>query len=201
MTSVVGDVADPATRAALLDACPAPDIVVTNSGGPAPGRFARADRHAWMAAFEHNMLAHVELIQAVIDGMCERRFGRIVNITSTMVTTPRPTMVVSAGARAALTAAMKALSLEVAEHNVTINNLLPERFDTQRQMEMAKAAMEHEGWSWDEARAHQVQSIAARRLGDPRELGAACAFLSSAHAGYISGQNVHLDGGSYPALV
>jgi 3-oxoacyl-[acyl-carrier protein] reductase len=133
--------------------------------------------------------------------MIERRFGRIVNITSAMVTAPRPHHTLSAGARAGLTASLKALSLDVARHNVTINNMLPERIDTNRQHEMAIAAMEREGVSYEEARAAQVRSIAARRLGRPEEFGAAFAFLVSAQAGYISGQNLHLDGGSYPGLI
>jgi 3-oxoacyl-[acyl-carrier protein] reductase len=133
--------------------------------------------------------------------MKARKFGRIINITSAMVTTPRPHMTLSSGARAGLTAAMKGLALELARHNVTINNLLPERFDTDRQHQMAQAAMKRENIGYEEARARQVASIAARRLGDPREFGATCAFLCSAHAGYMSGQNVHLDGGSYPALI
>jgi 3-oxoacyl-[acyl-carrier protein] reductase len=133
--------------------------------------------------------------------MKRRRFGRIVNITSAMVTTPRPHMTLSAASRAGLTAALKGLSLELAQHNVTINNLLPERFDTDRQHQMAKVAMERQGISYEEARALQVASIAAKRLGDPRELGATCAFLASELAGFISGQNIHLDGGSYPALI
>jgi 3-oxoacyl-[acyl-carrier protein] reductase len=147
------------------------------------------------------MIAPLMMIRAVLPGMKERRFGRIVNITSAMVTTPRPHMTVSSGARAGLTAAMKGLSLEVARHNVTINNLLPERFDTDRQHQMAKAAMARENISYEEARARQVESIAARRLGDPKEFGATCAFLCSAFAGFMSGQNLHLDGGSYPALI
>jgi len=133
--------------------------------------------------------------------MRTRRFGRIVNITSAMVTTPRPHMGLSSGARAGLTAVLKGLSLDVARDNVTINNLLPERFDTDRQVQMAKAAMKRENISYEEARRRQVESIAVKRLGDPREFGAACAFLCSALAGYISGQNLHLDGGSYPALI
>jgi 3-oxoacyl-[acyl-carrier protein] reductase len=141
------------------------------------------------------------LIRAVLPKMKERGFGRIVNITSAMVTTPRPHMTVSSGARAGLTAAMKGLSLEVARYNVTINNLLPERFDTDRQHQMAKAAMARENISYEEARARQVESIAARRLGDPKEFGATCAFLCSVFAGFTSGQNIHLDGGSYPALI
>ena len=133
--------------------------------------------------------------------MIEQQFGRIVNITSAMVTTPRPHHTLSAGARAGLTASLKALSFDVARHNVTINNLLPERIDTDRQHQMAQAAMARDGLSYAQARQAQIASIAAGRLGTPEEFGAACAFLCSTHAGYISGQNLHLDGGSYPALI
>jgi len=147
------------------------------------------------------MVAPLLLVRAVLPKMRERHFGRIVNITSAMVTTPRPHMVKSSGARAGLTAALKGLSLEVAPFNITINNLLPERFDTDRQHRMAEATMKRENISYEEARSRQVQSIAAKRLGDPREFGAACAFLCSTLSGFISGQNLHLDGGSYPALI
>ena len=199
--AVVGDIAEPETRSALLDACPEPDIVVTNAGGPPPGGLRQLRVDDWESAFHQNMLAHLELVRMVIDGMCDRQFGRIINISSAMVTTPRPTMALSSGFRSALVAVMKGLALDVARHGVTINNLLPERFDTQRQIDMAEAAMQRTGVSWEQARADQVASIAARRLGRPAEFGATCAFLCSTHAGYISGQIVHLDGGSYPGLI
>ncbi|HEX9464767.1 MAG TPA: SDR family oxidoreductase [Alphaproteobacteria bacterium] len=198
---VVGDVTTDAGRAALLAACPQPDILVNNNAGPSPRPFLEIGKNDWLAAIEGNMVAALMLIQAVLPGMRERRFGRIINITSAMVTTPRPHMGLSSGARAGLTAVLKGLSFDVARDNVTINNLLPERFDTDRQVQMANAAMKRENISYAEARKRQVESIAARRLGDPREFGAACAFLCSALAGYVSGQNLHLDGGSYPALV
>jgi 3-oxoacyl-[acyl-carrier protein] reductase len=198
---VVGDVTTDAGRTALLQACPNPDILVNNNAGPSPKPFLEIGKEDWLQAIEGNMVAALMLIHAVLPGMRQRRFGRIINITSAMVTTPRPHMGLSSGARAGLTAVLKGLSLDVARDNVTINNLLPERFDTDRQVQMANAAMKRENISYEEARRRQVESIAARRLGDPREFGAACAFLCSALAGYISGQNLHLDGGSYPALV
>jgi 3-oxoacyl-[acyl-carrier protein] reductase len=201
VTAVAADVTTTDGQARLLAACPSPDILVNNNAGPAPGNFADIERERWLAAIEANMIAPLMLIRAVLPAMRQRRFGRIVNITSAMVTTPRPHMTVSSGARAGLTAAMKGLSLEVIRDNVTINNLLPERFDTDRQHQMAKAAMARENISYEEARRRQVESIAARRLGDPSEFGATCAFLCSALAGFMSGQNVHLDGGSYPALI
>lgn len=199
--AIAADVTTTDGQAKLLAACPAPDILVNNNAGPAPGNFADIERDRWLKAIEANMIAPLMLVRAVLPAMKQRRFGRIVNITSAMVTTPRPHMTVSAGARAGLTAAIKGLSLEVAPYNVTINNLLPERFDTDRQHQMAKAAMARENISYEQARARQIESIAAKRLGDPREFGATCAFLCSTLAGFMSGQNLHLDGGSYPALI
>ena len=199
--AIAADVTTTDGQAKLLAACPSPDILINNNRGPSPGNFADIERDRWLEAIEANMIAPLMLIRAVLPAMRQRRFGRIVNITSAMVTTPRPHMTVSSGARAGLTAAMKGLSLEVARDNVTINNLLPERFDTDRQHQMAKAAMARENISYEEARARQIESIAARRLGDPREFGATCAFLCSTFAGFMSGQNFHLDGGSYPALI
>jgi 3-oxoacyl-[acyl-carrier protein] reductase len=201
VTAVVADVTTTQGQEKLLAACPSPDILINNNAGPAPRDFADIDRDGWMEAIEANMIAPLMMIRAVLPGMKTRRFGRIINITSAMVTTPRPHMTLSSGARAGLTAALKGLSLDVARYNVTINNLLPERFDTARQHQMAKAAMRRENISYEEARARQIASVAAKRLGDPKEFGAACAFLCSTFAGFISGQNFHLDGGSYPALI
>jgi 3-oxoacyl-[acyl-carrier protein] reductase len=201
VATVAADIAGVEGRERLLAAAPVCDILINNNGGPQPGNFADVDQATWMQVIEANMIAPMMLTRAVLPGMKERRFGRIINITSAMVTTPRPHMVPSAGARSGLTGAMKALALEVARFNITINNLLPERFDTDRQHQMAKAAMKRENISYEDARERQVKSIAAQRLGDPREFGATCAFLCSAFAGYMSGQNIHLDGGSYPALI
>lgn len=199
--TVAADIGTWEGQKTILTACGSPDILVTNNAGPKPAHFADVGRESWLEVLEANMVAPLMLIRALLPAMKERRFGRIINITSAMVTTPRPHMVLSAGARAGLTAAMKGLSIEMAPYNVTINNLLPERFDTDRQHKMAEAAMQRENISYEEARARQVQSIAAKRLGDPKEFGVTCAFLCSAFAGYISGQNIHLDGGSYPALI
>jgi 3-oxoacyl-[acyl-carrier protein] reductase len=198
---VAGDVTTPQGREALLAACPEADILVNNGPGPPPGSFASFENEDWMQALTSNMIAPLLLIRGVIDGMRERRFGRIVNITSAMVTTPRSPMSLSSGARAGLTAAVKALSLDVARDGVTINNLLPERVDTGRQMFMANRAMERDGISLDEARERIAGSIAAGRMGRPEELGATCAFVCSVHAGFMSGMNIHIDGGSYPGLI
>ena len=201
VTTVAGDIGDEATRLALLAVCPAPDILVTNNGGPPPGRFADWDRDAWIGALDANMLAPLAMIRAVLDGMCARGFGRIVNITSAMVKTPVAPMGLSTGARTGLTSVCKALSREVAHANVTINNLLPERIDTARQRGMAELHAKLAGISVDEAYEKMKSTIAAGRLGQPGEFGDACAFLCSAQASFISGQNLQLDGGSYAGLL
>jgi len=198
---VAGDIEAESTREALLVACPAPDILVTNNGGPAPGRYQDWDRDAWIAALDANLVAPAMMIRAVVDGMVERRFGRIVNITSAMVKTPLAPMGLSTGARSGLTAFAKGLSRQVAYANVTVNNLLPERFDTDRQRGMAELRAKIGGVSLEQAYTEMKQSIAAGRLGRPEEFGAACAFLCSAQAGFISGQNLQLDGGSYAGLI
>ncbi len=198
--SVQGDVGEESTREALLAACPEPDILVNNNGGPPPGRFQDWDRDTWVEALDANMLAPILMIRAVLDGMVARRFGRIVNITSAMVKTPLAPMGLSTGARTGLTSVSKALSRQVAHANVTFNNLLPERFDTARQRGMAEMRAKLGGVSLTQAYDEMKASIAAGRLGRPEELGDACAYLCSAQAGFISGQNLQLDGGSYAGL-
>jgi 3-oxoacyl-[acyl-carrier protein] reductase len=198
---VVADLNTQEGQAALIGACPEPDILVTNNAGPIPRNFSDLDRERWMATLETHLVAPMMLVQAVLPAMKRRRFGRIINITSAMVTAPKSHMVISAGPRAGLTAVMKGLSVEVAQYNITINNLLPERIDTDRQIFMANATAERENITFEEARERQVKSIPARRLGEPREFGAMCAFLSGNLAGFITGQNLHLDGGAYPALI
>ena len=197
VVAVAADINTEAGREALLEACPGPDILVNNNWGPPPGPWESFDHDDWLDAVEANMLAPIMMIRAVVGGMKQRSFGRIVNITSQMVKSPFAVMGLSAAARTGLTAASKALSREVAPHNVTINNILPERIDTERQVFMARSRAESAGITYEEAREEIVESIAAKRMGRPEELGAACAFLCSAHAGYISGQNLQLDGGSY----
>jgi 3-oxoacyl-[acyl-carrier protein] reductase len=197
---VAGDVREDATRAALIEVCPAPDILVTNNAGPEPAGYRDWDRAAWLSALEANLLAPALMVRDVLDGMVERRFGRIVNITSAMVKAPIGAMGLSSGARAGLTAAMKGVSRDVARANVTINNLCPERFDTARQAQMADLASRVKGITVEEAYDEMRGTIAARRLGDPGELGDTCAFLCSAQAGYLSGQSISLDGGTHPGL-
>jgi 3-oxoacyl-[acyl-carrier protein] reductase len=199
--TVVGDVRTEEGRRAMLDACPDPDILVTNCEGPAPGKLADWDHDAFLAALEANMLGPILMIRAVLPGMQERRFGRIVNITSAMVKSPRPHLGLSTAARTALTAVCKSLVPTVVADNVTINNLLPERIDTGRQVFMVARAARLQGIGIDEARRNAEQTIAAKRFGRPEEFGDCCAYLCSAQAGFISGQNIQVDGGSYAGLL
>ena len=187
VTAVAGDVNDPAIRAALVKAAgDAPDILVNNAGGPPPGDFRDWSRETWISALDTNLISAVELIKLVLDGMTERGFGRILNITSSTVRVPIPVLGLSNAARAGLTNFVFGLAPQVSAKGVTINNLLPGPFDTNR--------LRH---SKDITR-HLTTNAVAGRVGRPEELGAACAFLSSAHAGYITGQNLLLDGGLYP---
>jgi 3-oxoacyl-[acyl-carrier protein] reductase len=188
-------------RAALLAACAEPDILVTNNAGPPPGVLGDWDHAAWIMALEANLLMPIELITAVVGGMRERRFGRIVNITSAVVKSPRLGMSLSTTARTGLTAFCKGLQREVVADNVTINNLLPQHIDTGRQQEMAERLMRERDISFDEARALQARMVRAGRLGRPEELADACAYLCSAQASFISGQNLQVDGGSYNGLL
>ncbi len=200
-TPVVADINTEVGRVALVAACPAADILVNNNAGPPPGELADWDHAAWLKALEANMLAPILLIRALLPGMRRRRFGRIVNVTSAMVKSPRAHMGLSTAARTGLTALCKALVPEVAKDNVTINNLLPERIDTGRQRFLAERMMQLEQITYEEARAKIADSIAAKRFGTPEEFGDACAYLCSAQASFISGQNLQLDGGSYKGLI
>lgn len=199
--TILADLNTEAGREAIVRACPEPDILVNNNAGPEPGKIADWSREDWLAAVEGNMLAPIFLIKAFVPGMRSRRFGRIVNITSAMVKSPSATMGLSAAVRAALTALSKSVQKDSVVDNVTINNMLPERFDTDRQKYMAERMVKKDGITVEEARARIAATIAAKRLGDPREFGDACAFLCSAQSGFISGQNLQLDGGSYAGLV
>ncbi|MCY0387724.1 SDR family oxidoreductase [Robbsia sp. Bb-Pol-6] len=196
--TVAADITTAAGRALALAACPAPDILVTNAGGPPPGNFRDWDRDAWIKALDANMLTPIELIRATIDGMIARRFGRIVNITSSSVKAPIDILGLSNGARSGLTGFVAGVARTVAQHNVTINNLLPGMFDTDRLGATIKAGAAASGTSEAAVREARRGTVPARRFGRPDEFGAACAFLCSAHAGYMTGQNVLLDGGNYP---
>lgn len=201
VTTVVADVGTAEGRAAIVAAEPLADILVNNNAGPPPGLFDVWDEDSWLDAIKANMLPALMLLRSYLPGMRQRRFGRVVNVTSAMVKSPLAPMGLSTAARTALTAACKALVPEVACDNVTINNLLPERFDTDRQRQMAELAAAMKGISYEEARAAIADSIAAKRFGRPEEFGDACAYLCSAQAGFVSGQNLQLDGGSYRGLL
>lgn len=198
---VVADLNTEGGRAKLLAACPDADILVNNNDGPPPGDFRYWSEADWRAALNANMLVPLAMIRDLMEGMKERRYGRIVNITSAMVKAPRSVMGLSTAARSGLTAMCKGLSTDLAPFNVTINNMLPERFDTDRQKKMAELAMAFKKITMEEARAEIAESIAAKRMGDPSEFGDACAFLCSTQAGFITGQNLQLDGGTYPGLI
>ncbi len=198
ITPVQGDVSTPEGQRALLAACPNPDILINNNGGPPFKDFRELDREAMLAGMTMNMITPIELIQAVIDGMVERRFGRIVNITSLSVKMPIPGLDLSSGARAGLTSFLAGVAPKVAEHNVTINNVLPGFFLTDRQNAALNKAMSERGLSLEEAIAERAESVPAKRFGDPAEFGEVCAFLCAASAGYITGQNLLIDGGRFP---
>ena len=201
VTTAAGDITTEAGRATALAACPNPDILVNNAGGPPPGDFRDWDRDTWISALDANMLAPIFLIKAVIDGMIARKFGRIVNITSGSVKSPIPTLGMSNGARAGLTGFVAGLSRQVAQHNVTINNLLPGPFRTDRLRSVAAGPASKAGRSIEEEIALRMKVVPAGRPGEPAEFGDACVFLCSASAGYIVGQNLLLDGGSFNATL
>jgi 3-oxoacyl-[acyl-carrier protein] reductase len=199
VTPVVGDVSTPEGQAALLAACPAPDILINNNGGPPYRDFHDLDRQAMLNGVTMNMITPIELTQKVIDGMAARAFGRIVNITSLSVKMPIPGLDLSSGARAGLTAFMAGVARKVADKNVTINNLLPGSFDTHRLRSSFAAGSKTTGKPESTLAARAMAEIPAKRFGTPAEFGHTCAFLCSVHAGYLTGQNILLDGGVYPA--
>ncbi|HAT1639434.1 TPA: SDR family oxidoreductase [Raoultella ornithinolytica] len=201
VTTVTADLTQSAGRAVILAAWPKIDILVTNNAGPQPGALVDWHEEALLGAMAANFIPAVQLIRAWLPAMQQQRFGRIVNITSAMVKAPHYMMGLSTSARTALTAICKAIGREVVADNVTINNLLPERIDTPRQAFMLQRLMDEEGISLQEARRRNEATIAAGRFGRPEEFAAACAFLCSQQASYISGQNLQLDGGSYEGLL
>lgn len=201
VTPVVADLTSEEGRKALVEACPDADILVNNNGGPPPGKLENWSHSDWLDAVEANMLAPIFLIKALLPGMRTRKFGRIVNVTSARVKTPTAAMGLSSSARSGLTAFCKGLSIEVAADNVTINNLLPERIDTDRQHFMANRMVQAQETTLDDARRRIAESMPAKRFGTVAEFSDACAFLCSAQAGFISGQNLQIDGGSYRGLI
>lgn len=194
---VVADVATPEGQKALLAACPAPDILVNNNAGPPPRDFRELTRQQMIDGVVANMVVAIELIQKVIGPMTERKFGRIVNITSGSVKMPLAGLDLSSGARAGLTAFLAGVARTVADKNVTINNILPGAFDTDRLKSVLGNTAKQKGVTVGEAAAARAATIPAKRFGQPDEFGAACAFLCSAQAGYITGQNLLIDGGVF----
>lgn len=197
---VAADLSTPDGPDRLLAAVGEVDILVNNNGGPPARDFREVDPEALMAGVTANMATPIRLVQAVVDGMVERRFGRIVNITSSSVKMPLSGLDLSSGARAGLTGFLAGVARSVAHANVTINFLLPGAFATDRLRGMQEATAERTGVPVEEAAERAKAGIPARRFGEPAEFGKACAFLCSAHAGYITGQNLLMDGGSYPGL-
>jgi 3-oxoacyl-[acyl-carrier protein] reductase len=196
--AVAGDITTPQGRADALAACPRVDILVNNAGGPPPGDFRDWDRDAWIRALDANMLAPIELIKATVDGMIARKFGRIVNITSGAVKMPIPELGLSNGARSGLTGFVAGLARQTVAHNVTINGLLPGPFDTDRLRSSLKFNAEKQGKPLAELEKSRIQANPAKRFGTVEEFGDACAYLCSAQAGFITGQNLLLDGGAFP---
>ena len=198
VVAVAGDITTAEGRAQALAACPSPDILVNNAGGPPPGDFRNWTREDWIKAVDANMLTPIELIKATIDGMIARKFGRIVNITSGAVKMPIPELGLSNGARTGLTGFVAGLARQVAQHNVTINGLLPGPFDTDRLRSNIEHNAKASGKTIDEARKARADGNPAGRFGTAEEFGDACAYLCSAQAGFITGQNLLMDGGAYP---
>jgi len=197
VTPVVGDVATPQGREAALAACPAPDILVNNADGRLPGDFRTWTRDDWISALDTMMLSHIEMIRLTVDGMMARGFGRIVNIVSRSVKIPQAELGLSNGARSGLVGFVAGLARQTVGRGVTINNLLPGPFDTDAQREHVQGMVDAER-SFDQIWNARVATNPAGRFGQPAELGAYCAFLCSANAGFVTGQNLLIDGGSYP---
>lgn len=199
VTAVAADITSPEGQRKLLDACPEPDILVNNNGGPPRSELKNLDREKLMNGLVMNMITPIELLREVLPGMGSRQFGRVVNITSINVKMPVPFLDLSAGARAGLTGFCAGVARTVAQHNVTINNLLPGFYDTDRQRNGFLATSKLTGRPVEEIAAERLKSVPAKRFGDPKEFGMVCAFLCSEHAGYVTGQNVLVDGGRFEA--
>jgi 3-oxoacyl-[acyl-carrier protein] reductase len=199
VTAVAADVASPDGQKALFAACPEPDILVNNNAGPPFRDFRELDRQKMIEGVTANMIVAVELVQKAIDPMIAKKFGRIVNITSGSVKAPLAGLDLSSGARAGLTAFLAGIARTVAPHNVTINFMLPGAFDTERLQSNMAANAKKKGTSVEQQRTERLAIIPAARFGTPDEFGAVCAFLCSVPAGYITGQNVLLDGGAFPS--
>ena len=201
VNAIAVDITTEAGRAAVLEACPKPDILINNAGGPPPGDFKDFSMDDWRQAVESNMITPIALIHATVYDMMERGFGRIVNITSFSVKAPIASLELSNGARAGLTGAIAALARKSAARNVTINGLLPGPFDTDRLRGTTTKISEATGRSFDDVHQERMQDVPAKRFGTAEEFGAMAAFLCSVHGGYMTGQNIVMDGGSYPGTL
>lgn len=199
--TVVADVTTSEGRDALLAACPQPDILINNAGGPPPGDFRDWDQADWFAAINANMFSAIDMIRRSLDGMVERRFGRIVNITSIAVKMPQGPLGLSNGARAGLTGFVSGIAREPSQHNVTINNLLPGFIATDRLKSLVKGWAENEGADAEQYSDAFFDKVPAKRPGDPDEFGAICAFLCSQQAAYLTAQNILMDGGVFPGTL
>jgi len=196
--AIACDITTPEGQQSVLEACPRPDILVNNAGGPPPGDFRDWERDDWIKAIDANMLTAIFLIKATVDGMIDRKFGRIVNITSSAVKAPIDILGLSNGARSGLTGFVAGLSRKTVRHNVTINSILPGPFDTDRLRSTIQVVADQNGRPFAEVAEERAASNPAGRFGDPREFGELCAFVCSTQAGYITGQNLLIDGGGYP---
>jgi 3-oxoacyl-[acyl-carrier protein] reductase len=198
VTPVVGDITTAEGRKAALAACPAPDILLNNADGPVPGDFRTWTREDWIDALDAMMLGPIEMIRLTVDGMMARGFGRVINIVSRSVKIPQLELGLSNGARSGLVGFVAGLARQTVAHNVTINNLLPGIFDSDAQRRHIEGMLEDGGKSFDDIWRERAAANPAKRYGRPAELGAYCAFLCSTNAGFITGQNLLIDGGSYP---
>jgi len=198
VTVVVTDITTEAGRKEALAACPSPDILINNAGGPPAGDFRDFTHEMWIAALEANMLTPIDLIKSTVDGMIARKFGRIVNITSAAVKAPIDILALSNGARSGLTGFVAGLARKTVAHNVTVNNILPGMFETETLRKRSEAAAKMQGTTTEAVHASRMKTIPAGRFGEPDEFGALCAYICSAHTGFITGQNFLIDGGAYP---
>lgn len=201
VTAIACDITSPEGRQMVLDTNANPDILVNNAGGPPTGDFHDWDRDTWIKALDANMLTPIELIKATVDGMIDRKFGRIVNITSAAVKAPIDVLGLSNGARAGLTGFVAGIARKTVAHNVTINNLLPGPFDTDRIAQVVTGQAKAQGIDYEIARKQRMASNPAGRFGTPEEFGAACAFMCSRQASFMTGQNILLDGGAFPGVL
>jgi 3-oxoacyl-[acyl-carrier protein] reductase len=201
VTPVVADVTTPEGRDDLLKACPEPDILINNAGGPPPGDFRDLDEDQWLKGLVPNLVAPIMLIKATVDGMAKRKFGRVINVTSRSVKTPLYHLPLSNAARAGLTGMVAGLARQVAKDNVIINNLLPGPFATERQMGPMRGRAEQAGIDYETFVKQQTDQVPTRRFGTAEEFGNTCAYLCSVHASFIVGQNLLMDGGGFASTV